>query len=143
MKIEKSAEMRRKEARIEELEEQVKRTRTTLKSLKTRLSNTQQRVEEIHREMFNKASRMQERLMQGLKNLEQLTQKLRKDKRLSRQDKELIEEMYRGVAGGMGGEVGVRSVWSRPWKKVFTSPRNESPSVSKPPASAIIWPFST
>ncbi|MCB0595627.1 MAG: DnaJ domain-containing protein [Lewinellaceae bacterium] len=103
MKIEKSAEVRRKEARIEELEEQLKRTRTTLKSLKTRLSNTQQRVEEIHREMFNKASRMQERLTKGLKNLEELTQKLRKDKRLSREDKELIEEIYRGVAGGMGG----------------------------------------
>lgn len=97
--------MRKKEARIDELEGQIKRTRTTLKSLKTRLSNTQQRVEEIHREMFNKTARLQERLMEGLKNLEKLMQKLRKNKRLSGLDKEMIEEMYRGFSGGIGNEM--------------------------------------
>jgi len=105
MKIEKSQEMRKKEARAAELEEQLKRTRATLKSLKTRLRNTQQRVKEVQQELFNKVSRLQQRLWQGLKNLEQLTEKLRKDKRLKKQDKALIEEMYRGFAGGIGEEM--------------------------------------
>ncbi len=97
--------MRQKEARIRELESQIKRTRSTLKSLKTRLGNTQARVEEIHREVFNKTSRLQERLVNSLKRVKELMEKLRKDKRLSRRDKELIEEMHRGFAGGIGDEM--------------------------------------
>ncbi|MCB0563758.1 MAG: DnaJ domain-containing protein [Phaeodactylibacter sp.] len=105
MKIDKSPEMRQKEARVEELEAQAKRTRTTLKSLKTRLQNMQERVEEVHRELFNKATQLQDRLIKGMKSLEQLIAKLRKDKRFNRQDKALIEEMYRGFAGGIGEEM--------------------------------------
>ncbi|MCB9350399.1 MAG: DnaJ domain-containing protein [Lewinellaceae bacterium] len=105
MKIDKSPEMRQKEALVEELEAQVKRTRTTLKSLKTRLQNTQERVAEVHQKIFNKVTQLQGRLIKGMKNLEQLIAKLRKDKRLNRQDKALIEEMYRGFTGGIGEEM--------------------------------------
>ena len=105
MKIDKSPEMRQKEARVEELEAQAKRTRTTLKSLKTRLQNMQERVEEVYRELFNTATQLQDRLIKGMKSLEQLIAKLRKDKRFNRQDKALIEEMYRGFAGGIGEEM--------------------------------------
>ena len=97
--------MRQKEALVEELEAQVKRTRTTLKSLKTRLQNTQERVAEVHQKIFNKVTQLQGRLIKGMKNLEQLIAKLRKDKRLNRQDKALIEEMYRGFTGGIGEEM--------------------------------------
>lgn len=97
--------MRQKEARIKELEAQIKRTRSTLKSLKTRLSNTQERVEEVHREVFNKISRLKERLVNNLKRVKELMEKLRKDKRLSRRDKELIEEIHRGFVGGIEDEI--------------------------------------
>ena len=42
-----------------------------------------------------------------------MVSKLRKDKRLNRQDKALIEEMYRGFTGGMGKRC---RIWKPGWR---------------------------
>ncbi len=125
MKIDKSAEMRKKEARIQELEKQLKRTRSTLKGLKTRLSNTRERVEEIQRDIHNKASRLQERLLRCRERLEQLIEKVRKDKRLGEQEKEKIEELYFGFVGyeEMPGFEEAAAEYTREWEEEGQSAR--------------------
>ncbi len=101
MKIDKSDEIRQKEARIAELETQIKRTRSTLKGLKTRLGKTQQRVEEMQREIFDKVSRMQERISATLQRLEELMNKMRREQRLEKEEQDHIEQLYDILVGGM------------------------------------------
>lgn len=102
MKVDKSSEARKKEKQIAELEQQLKRTRTTLKNLKTRLANMQTRIESVARSSpFQRMSHLRERILTLFDHLGKLTGKLRKDKRLSREDKALIDELYQGVVGGL------------------------------------------
>jgi len=101
MKIDKSEEIRQKEARIEELETRIKRTRSTLKGLKTRLEKTHQRVEEMQREVFEKMSRMQERMFASLQRLEERMKKLRREQRLKKEDQDYVEHIYESLVGEM------------------------------------------
>ena len=97
MKIEKSQEALKREKKIADLEQQIKRTQTTLKSLKTRLANTQTRIEEIQREFFRKTERIKNKWLEVTRQITQLTEKLRNDQRLLQDERALIEGLYQAL----------------------------------------------
>lgn len=105
MDLEKSPEAREKEARIEELHKQIKRTLATIKQLKTRMSKMKDRVNGLQRGMFTQANQMQDRMYNALRELEQLAAFLREDQRLPKEERDSINSIYEDLKGGLGGEL--------------------------------------
>lgn len=91
--IDKSPELRQKEAELETLQAKIKKTQTTLKSLKTRLQNTQAEAQDIERKLALKQHELQSKFRDGWARVLELTKKLLKDKRFSKAEREELKNI--------------------------------------------------
>jgi len=91
--ISKSPEVLQKEALIKKLQAQLKKRKSTLKGLKTRLENSKKEVEEIQFKASTQMAGIMERMDEVRREIAALSEKMKKIKGLSREDKVALEEM--------------------------------------------------
>ncbi|MEM6299122.1 MAG: hypothetical protein AAF740_10595 [Bacteroidota bacterium] len=102
MELSKSNEVLEKEARVADLQKQIKKRTTTLKSLKTRLSNTETEVQETMQGFMRESMNRIDRLRKAQNELKETIEKALETKKLPKKVREALEQFQQEVLEMMG-----------------------------------------